>query len=406
MKNLFRMIGIIALTTIILFTATACGEPDDNSGKIITDQYVNAVKAEGSDFAEKLNWVKTNASAGGMYAIEFSGNTLLSPQVLDFSSAAQQQAVRYSVSGERNASNKEVIIVLMKRSANITIELNDKGCLFTLDKNVKLVLHNGVTLKGKTDNNNALVVVRDGTTFVMENDSVIRENDRNGNGAGVIVHNGGAFIMNGGTITNCTVWNGNGREGGGVLLNNGSTFTMNNGVITNCAARNGAGVYIEGGTFTMNSGEIINNESKTYLNAAYDGGGGVNLTNAFLTSVVTGTFTMNGGTIANNVSHNIGGGVTAYAGIFNMTGGIITGNSALEGGGVYVSRAFFEKTGGIIYGENAGESSNTATRDANAGQAVKKDGYSHGGRAKVDATHSSGRLYAGENTDAGAWIKW
>ncbi|MCL2196412.1 MAG: hypothetical protein FWB77_02225 [Treponema sp.] len=392
MKNLFKLFGIIALAAIIGFSLSAC-DPDDGGGGGGNEDTSTVVP--GANASEKFNWLKTGAVDGGSYTINISADEAISPQELKVAPGSSNN-MRSAASG---------IKVTLKGSGG-TRELspNENGALFTIKANVTLVLDSGITLKGRTGNSKTLVIVEKDGALIMNSGATIRDNDYNGDGGGVYVYNDASFTMNGGTITNCTVWNGYGRDGGGVVVFGGGTFTMNNGTITKCSARSGGGVLVLGGIFTMNGGQISENKSLVYLGAAYDGGSGVCVTNDYFYYNTTGVFTMNGGTIANNTSHNTGGGVTAYDGEFYMKGGTISGNESSTGGGVYVSRALFEKTGGTIYGEGAGTNSNVATYNENAGQAVRKDGYSHGGRAKVDATHSAGRLYAGNNTDEGAWI--
>jgi len=151
---------------------------------------------------------------------------------------------------------------------NQTISLSTKGLLLIIRSDQKVTVKN-LKLKGRSDNNNAVVDVFGGT-FVMEGNASIW-----GNGCSGVVTQG-IFIMNGGSI-----------------FNNSDDF-------------GGGGVYVLARTFTMNGGTISNNTSKLI-------GGGV--------AVEDGTFTMNGGTISGNTAE-YGGGVFImpyYEGIFNGT---------------------------------------------------------------------------------------
>jgi pilin isopeptide linkage protein len=230
-----------------------------------------------------------------------------------------------------------------------------------------------------------------------------------GNGGGV--YSSGTFIMTGGLIaSNSALYNadggGYGGDGGGVYSS--GTFTMTGGLIaSNTAAYNavgggygayGGGVY-NSGIFTMEGGEVSDNTATYQSNNGYGGGvyntgmftminGLISLNSAgfqnnsgygagvcnyapgnFIldggeisqnTSPYGGgvfnnsLFTMNGGEIRANIVRSSGGGVynITTAGIFTMTNGVISQNSAQSGGGVY-NTGDFSITGGTIAGNNA-----------------------------------------------------
>ncbi|MDR0492252.1 MAG: hypothetical protein LBH74_01235 [Nitrososphaerota archaeon] len=153
-----------------------------------------------------------------------------------------------------------------------------------------------------------------------------------------------SFVMSNGKISNNTA-----SVGGGVYVSTGS-FSMSGGVIANNTNRDtlvngvafsaGGGVFVSDGSFNMSSGVIAHN---TAIH-----GGGVN--------VDTGSFIMSGGTISDNKATKCGGGVNVYhAGSFSLLGGAITVNRATDGGGVYLFRSdidgsygFFNMSGGVI----------------------------------------------------------
>ncbi|MDR2134703.1 MAG: hypothetical protein LBP27_06305, partial [Treponema sp.] len=67
-----------------------------------------------------------------------------------------------------------------------------------------------------------------------------------------------------------------------------------------------------------------------------------------------GTLEMSGGVISGNTAHDGGGGVVLYDGIFAMSGGAIRGNTAYgDGGGVIVYAGTLEMSGGAISGNTA-----------------------------------------------------
>jgi uncharacterized membrane protein len=199
-----------------------------------------------------------------------------------------------------------------------------------------------LTLRNITFTTIPLTVAASGT-LVLETGAVVRDNAGTGitvsgtlemnagalvtanNASGIRMNGTGArFTMDGGTVSYNTS-----DSGGGVRIDGGE-FTMNNGLISeNHSTGYGGGVLLIGGgcTVTMKNGEISNNR-------ADNGGGGVVIwRNANL------VFNMEGGLITGNYAYNWGGGLyTIYGGVFNLTGGDITGNSArVGGGGIYIS---------------------------------------------------------------------
>jgi hypothetical protein len=201
--------------------------------------------------------------------------------------------VTLTVDGVMNIRNGEPIrFEDSTRQATIkgsgTIYLKSKGPLIRIadTRNVpKMALTlDGVTLVGVPDNNNSLVEVNVGGTFVMKSGAITGNTRVNGDAGGVRV-NGGTFAMEGGEITD----NSASMVGGGVYIIVGGTFTMTGGTISDntagagsYGARNGGGVYVSGSTFIMEGGTISGN-------SAEEGGGVVIGTE--------GTFTMRGGRI-------------------------------------------------------------------------------------------------------------
>jgi hypothetical protein len=162
-------------------------------------------------------------------------------------------------------------------------------------------------------------------------------------GTGVFLSSGN-FYMTGGTIKE----NKSTLNHPGVWVESGCHFDMVGGTIENNEAQRGAGVSVHQGLFTMTyPAEIKNNK------AQYSGGG---------VEIYSGTFTMNSGTISGNIAGEGGGGVEVDSGdgdgVFNMTGGIISGNTNTNtvlygGGGVYVYHGVFSMSGGTISGNKS-----------------------------------------------------
>ena len=131
-------------------------------------------------------------------------------------------------------------------------------------------------------------------------------------------------------LTDCSV-NGKlesypGKANGGVTISNGNTFCLYGGTL------NGVKVEIGqtgGGTFNMYGGKITGNTQGTVVGQSKT------------SNKSTITINMYGGEISgNNISENQGGGVFVGSGNqFNMYGGTVQNNSAVDGGGVYVASA-------------------------------------------------------------------
>ena len=126
-----------------------------------------------------------------------------------------------------------------------------------------------------------------------------------------------------------------GKANGGVTISNGNTFCLYGGTF------NGVKVEIGqtgGGTFNMYGGKITGNTQGTVVGQSKT------------SNKSTITINMYGGEISgNNISENQGGGVFVGSGNqFNMYGGTIQNNSAVDGGGVYVASAYNAYSAGTM----------------------------------------------------------
>ena len=204
------------------------------------------------------------------------------------------------------------------------------------------------------------VLVSDGATFTMNGGTI-----QNAGYVGVYVnaYDGaeGTFTMSGGTITDCAtgVWDfGTFTMSGGTITGCGSgvrdngMFTMSGGTITGC----GSGVR-DNGTFTMSGGTITGCVTGVWNDHTFTMSGDAAITeNTGIYGgvlVSAGTFNMQGGTISKNAAldggiYRDGGGVYVQGGTFTMSGGTISENTANKGGGVYVKQGTFDMQGGSI----------------------------------------------------------
>ena len=175
------------------------------------------------------------------------------------------------------------------------------------------------------------------------------------NGGGVYLNGAGSLLtMTGGRI----LGNQGSRQGGGVYVDGGATMKMSgaaqiggSGLDEGNEAPNGAGVCVWGtdSKLDMQGGSILGNET-----SAAGPGGGVYVAGA------GSRFDMTGGRILGNEAGD-GGGVQVSAGAtMNMSGTAQIGgsapgegNKANNGGGVYVAGDTFHMTGGSVTGNTA-----------------------------------------------------
>ena len=279
-----------------------------------------------------------------------------------------------------------------------------------------------------------------GGTIVLQSGAILENNKVAQFGSGILANNGVKITMeNGAVIRNNT--NSNYELGGGILLGNGSTFTMNGGEISGNTANGGGGVAIIGSTMVMNGGTISNNSTyKTSGQGSYGAGvyvadyanasGGDTLFVARPASFemnggkITGnkaldygggvvtfpqqskkiTITINNGEISGNkVTKGSGGAVAAFFGVteLNIKGGTLTGNSAQQfGGGVFL----YGTTNVTISGGTISE--NKALRGGGGvclreGSAVKQTG----GSIENNVAKVGGGIYSGTYTMTGGVIK-
>jgi hypothetical protein len=226
------------------------------------------------------------------------------------------------------------------------------------------------------------------TVFSMSGGLIARQVSTTSLGGGVYVDRYSKFELSGtGQIAS--------NQNGGVFIECYSIFEMTGGEISNNTSIGfGGGVLLssaEKAEFTMTGGEITGN---TAVYTSQSRGGGVYIG---IKSVFNMKAAPEGGTdpvISGNTAE-LGGGVyvaalgTSY-GTFNMEGGIIKKNQAVEkqgssnsarGGGVYVAGettpsglcGLVNKTGGVIAGSSSGSDANTVSNtngNTKAGQAA------------------------------------
>ena len=319
------------------------------------------------------------------------------------------------------------------------IELKDASASLTL-KNVVIdgaEYSVAATHAAETD---SIIKAASGGTIELKSGAILENNKAAQFGSGILANNGVKITMeDGAVIRNNT--NKNYELGGGILIGNGSIFTMNGGEISGNTANGGGGVAIIGSTMVMNGGTISNNSTyKTSGQGSYGAGVYVaDYANASggdtLFTAQPASFEMNGGKITGNTALDYGGGVltfpqknqkitinikngeisgnkvttgsggavAAFFGVteLNIKGGTLTGNSAYQfGGGVFL----YQATNATISGGTISE--NKALRGGGGvclreGSAVKQTG----GSIENNVAKVGGGIYSGTYTMTGGVIK-
>lgn len=199
----------------------------------------------------------------------------------------------------------------------------------------------------------SIIKATNGGTIVLNGGAILQNNRAAQFGSGIFANNGVNITMeDGATIRNNT--NSNYELGGGVLVGNGSTFTMNGGKISGNTANGGGGVAIIGSSMVMNDGTISNNSTyRTSGQGSYGAGVYVaDYANASgddtLFTAAPASFEMKGGSISDNTALDYGGGVLTFPQqgqkiTININNGDISGNKVTGGSGGAVA-AFFGAT--------------------------------------------------------------
>ena len=246
------------------------------------------------------------------------------------------------------------------------IELKDASASLTL----KDVVIDGAEYSVAAENaaeTDSIIKAASGGTIELKSGAILENNKAAQFGSGILANNGVKITMeDGAVIRNNT--NRNYELGGGILLGNGSIFTMNGGEISGNTANGGGGVAIIGSTMVMNGGKISNNSTyKTSGQGSYGAGVYVaDYANASggdtLFTAQPASFEMNGGKITGNTALDYGGGVLTFPQqsqkiTIDINNGEISGNQVTKGSGGAIA-AFFGVTelnikGGTLTGNSA-----------------------------------------------------
>ena len=214
--------------------------------------------------------------------------------------------------------------------------LRSSNCEFTMNGGT-IITNHANTINSKNGQGGAVYVI--GGVFNMT-DGTICKNDTTTQGGGIYV-NSGTCNLTGGTIGENTAT----TNGGAVFVGGGTCDIKGVTISENTATTAGGGVFVNNGTCTIEAGSITGNFANVTTNN--HGGGGICVNGG--TCVVKGTVI-----ISKNTAKQGGGGVSVQGGTFKLQGGTITANIAATGGGISVngSEAIVEISGGTISNHN------------------------------------------------------
>ncbi len=179
------------------------------------------------------------------------------------------------------------------------------------------------------------------------------------------------------TASDTTLTNGKYYLSGDIEM---GTITINGGDVTLCLnghklqhnGTDGSVIVVGSGTFTLCDCQdhwgytsSFDEDTKAYscgvtgTGGCITGGNGNNFQGGGVYVGSNATFNMNSGRITNcdvgTEANHVGGGVYVSGGIFNMSGGVIDGNTAVSGGGVYLTeKAQFAMSGNAVIINNTG----------------------------------------------------
>ncbi|MDR2515625.1 MAG: hypothetical protein LBD02_10565, partial [Christensenellaceae bacterium] len=338
-----------------------------------------------------------NAAGGATTMIRLSGNITLNGSPINIPSGRQIKLTSTSGAYTLNANQASRVLSVASGATLYLQNITITGGKLTTENGAGIynlgtvVMQSGATIS----NNQTGAVLQEGSqrsfgggvynagTFTMESGTITSNSATYGGvgvgdgarGGGVYNASGGTFTMLGGVITlNSTLYNpdrgGSGGHGGGIYNASGGNVELLGGTISkntatysalssgdgsygggvfNTGSLNLAGTVISGNSasggqsygggiyttitsfsssvFTMSSGRIEGND-------AADGGGVY--VGGYYTYNVKSNFFMTGGEIVKNTASSYGGGVCIrLSGVFVLSNGTVSYNTAMNGGGIF-----------------------------------------------------------------------
>ena len=200
---------------------------------------------------------------------------------------------------------------------------SDSGAIW-LAYNAKFDMYGGsLTGSSGLKNGGGVVLKKNGAVFNMYGGKIVNNSVTKYGGA-VYIYGSGTFNMYGGEISG----NKSSNWGGAIVMQgNGiaqGSFNMYGGTISSNSSKYGGAIYTTNGGHIEVHGGTITNNTATY-------NGGAIYTDSLYN---TGTIKIYDGTISNNTANDSGGGIyMTFANVLYMYGGTISGNIAKTGAG-------------------------------------------------------------------------
>ncbi len=247
------------------------------------------------------------------------------------------------------------------------------------------------------DMTNSGVIINGGKAEISDGAAIVN-NSTKLNGGGISVKNGGTLIMDGGLVAgNEAIFNGKAEDHNGQNSKYGQ-FGGKSG--------NGGGVAVDESVFIMTGGKIHGNKADDGI-GGYEIGGSTKVDGLGGGVYVVGTdgrFELSGNGVISNNKAGAGGGIFIHTrnkdakpgdgALFTMTGGEVSGNTALygEGGGIFINSRFGDasKNNTITAGKITGNKTLTKNDLGGGGIYVNNEGTLNIQNAIVTANIAQG----------------
>ena len=302
-----------------------------------------------------------NNSAYGYLKLDENGKPILGTNgdqtyVNCYGAAMLQLGGTFNMYGGEISGNKTAGVAIKKADGSVAYGGGQGGGLYVRGN---ANLYGGV-IKDNSAQLGGGIYANGAGTVVKIYDTQITGNQAADMGAGICVYTGAAVELYEGTVVSGNVTPKNGA--GAAASGKNAKLLIAGAAITGNQAKNAGGVYSQTyATVELKQGKISNNS------ASASGGGVYSATNA--------TFVMSGGTVSGNTAKGDVGGVMCLRGTARITGGSISGNTAVNTGGLCIYGTQATLSGLSVTGNRA---TGKATVNADTGKTTYSGGNSGG----------------------------
>jgi len=330
----------------ILFSNSSTDATYDESGSYIDGsilEYAAVEYAGGASVSENgavrmnqahpfiHNCTISNNKASGIYAYYLSGTLKIADNIISNNISASSGGGVYVSGG--------VVVISYNTISNNTAGGGDGGGVATCN-GTALISNNNINNNSSDDGGGIYVCSANATV----SNNIIQYNSASlGGGGGICVYSGSTATIFNNLISNNTASaaNGSGNSGGGIGVYRSIATISKNHITNNITAGDGGGisVYDSGSDATIISDNIISYNQLSSGGFSYGGGGGIIVFDAVAN--------ISGNIISENTALSrkydgqpqVGGGIYTYWGTAIISNNSITKNSALNASAVYYSRA-------------------------------------------------------------------